>query len=349
MIIARVFPRKTKASPDDDLAFFAEPGRISRKIDEVHVSTTFTWDLERAKRLADAWAKVAPVRLGGPATGESGGDFIPGRYLKPGYIITSRGCPNRCWFCSVPKREGPLRELPIREGCNVLDDNLLACSESHVRAVFAMLAKQRMGRIQFTGGLEAARLRDWHVDLLRSARPKQVFFAYDTPDDWLPLVDAAARLFDAGFTKASKSVRAYVLVGYPGDTMDKAEARLRATLGLGIAPMAMLWKNDTGDTDPEWRGLQRMWARPAYMKIPDTTTPTPRQSHGNLYESKHSVLPGVRHARRKAANPGGLARLPDVHVGLLPDARARGHADKQARSRTHRSAPQGRGGPEPPW
>ena len=41
----------------------------------------------------------------------SGGDFVPGRYLAPGYVITSRGCPNRCWFCSVWRREGALREF----------------------------------------------------------------------------------------------------------------------------------------------------------------------------------------------------------------------------------------------
>ena len=342
MNVARVFPRKTKARPTDALAFFDVPGLFDQGIDEVHVSVTFTWDIERAKRLADAWSKVAPVRLGGPAMGEPGGDFVPGRYLERGYVITSRGCPNRCWFCGVPKREGPLRELPIREGCNVLDDNLLACSEPHVRAVFAMLAAQRLSRVPFTGGLEAARLRDWHVDLLRLVRPKQVFFAYDTPDDWLPLVDAARRLFGAGFTVSSKSVRAYVLIGHPGDTMAKAESRLRATLGLGVVPMAMLWKNDNGDTDPEWRKLQRLWARPACIKI---TTPSPRHSQGNLYESEHNVLPGVRNIRGKAANSGRGARLPHVHVGVLPDHRARGSAGEQGRSRADRPPPQDGGGP----
>ena len=58
-----------------------------------------------------------PVHMGGPAFNMPGGDFVPGMYLKKGYVITSRGCPNRCWFCSVPRREGGrLRELPITEG-----------------------------------------------------------------------------------------------------------------------------------------------------------------------------------------------------------------------------------------
>ena len=170
--IARVFPRRTNASPTDPLAFFDAPGLFPVEADEVHVSVTFTYDIPAAERLAKAWERIAPVKMGGPALGAAGGDFTPGMYLKRGYVITSRGCPNHCWFCAVPKREGELRELPITEGYNVLDDNLLACSEPHIRAVFAMLHRQKFGRPEFTGGLESARLRDWHVDLLSDLHPR---------------------------------------------------------------------------------------------------------------------------------------------------------------------------------
>lgn len=265
--IARVFPRRTNASPDDALAFFDAPGLFPVEADAVHISVTFTWDLPRAEQLAKAWERIATITIGGPATGEAGGDFVPGMYLKKGYVITSRGCPNRCWFCSVPKREGALRELPITEGCNVLDDNLLACSEKHVRDVFAMLKKQRLGRVQLTGGLEAARLRDWHVDLMLDVKPKQLFFAYDTPDDWEPLMIAAKKMRDAGLISASKRVRAYVLIGYPGDTLEKADERLNDTLRLGVVPMAMLWRSESGKTEAAWRKLRSLWMRPAMIKF----------------------------------------------------------------------------------
>lgn len=267
MKIARVFPRRTKASPTDSMAFFDEPGLFPVEADAVHVSVAFTWDIPRAERLARAWEKIAPVTMGGPAMGAPGGDFTPGMYLRSGYVITSRGCPNRCWFCSVPKREGALRELPITEGYNILDDNLLACSEQHIRAVFAMLRGQKLGRPEFTGGLEAARLQDWHVDLLARLKPKQMFFAYDTPDDWEPLVIAARKMQEAGFTPASKRMRAYCLIGFPGDTMDAADRRLRSTLTLGVLPMAMLWRNETGDRDAEWVKFQRPWMRAAMMRM----------------------------------------------------------------------------------
>lgn len=265
--IARVFPRRTNASPTDELTFFDVPGMFPIEADEVHISVAFTYDIARAERLAKAWERVAPVTMGGPALGAPGGNFTPGMYLRSGYVITSRGCPNNCWFCSVPKREGTLRELPIVEGNNVLDDNLLACSEAHVRAVFAMLHQQKMGRPEFTGGLEAARLRDWHIDLLSILKPKQVFFAYDTPDDWEPLVIAAKKMRKAGFTPQSKRLRAYCLIGFPGDTMDAANKRLRATLALGVLPMAMLWRNKDKPLDRDWMRFRSPWMRAAIMRM----------------------------------------------------------------------------------
>lgn len=263
MKIARVFPRRTKATPVDVLAFTEPPGLFPPEVDAVHVSVTFSWDLPRAEWLAKQWEHVAPVEIGGPAAGTRGEAFEPGVHLRNGYTITSRGCPNRCWFCDAWKRDGDVRELPIRDGWNVLDDNLLACSETHIRAVFAMLGRQRLVRVEFTGGLEAARLEDWHVDLLREVRPKQMFFAYDTADDYEPLVEAGRKLLAAGWTVAGKRLRAYVLVGFDGDTFAAANTRLRATMAAGFTPMAMLWRRKDGRGDLGWRRFQRQWARPA--------------------------------------------------------------------------------------
>lgn len=258
-IVARVFPRRTSATPIDDLVFIGPPGLFPPPVDAVHVSVAFAKDLPRAEWLARQWETTAPVSIGGPAMGGKGGDFIPGRYLKPGYVITSRGCPNQCWFCDVWKREGPVRELPITKGWNVLDDNLLACSEAHIRAVFAMLGKQSE-RVHFTGGLEAARLEGWHLDLLRALKPKQVFFAYDTPGDLDPLRAAGQMLLGSGFTRASHQLRCYVLIGYPKDTLTQAAHRMAEAMDAGFLPMAMLWHKNK---DREWKRFQRHWARPA--------------------------------------------------------------------------------------
>jgi hypothetical protein len=222
------------------------------------VSVTFTYDLPLAERLARAWEGYGKVLIGGPATGMRGEEFVPGRYVKHGAVITSRGCPNNCWFCSVPKREGALRELPITSGWNVLDDNLLACSEQHIMDVFAMLAMQDE-RPVFSGGLEATRLLGWHAKILKVIKTKRLFFAYDTPDDWEPLQRAADLMWQAGFTPASHRVWCYCLIGYPKDTMDAADERLRQIVSIGVTPFAMLWKDEHGHIDREWSKFRKGW------------------------------------------------------------------------------------------
>lgn len=177
MPILRVFPHKTNATPIDDYTTTDYPGLfIPEDITEVHVSVAFTWDMPQAERLANAWSKYAPVKMGGPAFNQPGGEFTPGMYLKDGYVITSRGCPNHCWFCAVPKRENKgLHEFEIKDGWNVLDDNILVCSEKHIREVFAMLKRQKR-KARFTGGLEAKLLKGWHCELLAGIKPEHMFF-----------------------------------------------------------------------------------------------------------------------------------------------------------------------------
>lgn len=269
MRLIRVFPRKTKATPDDALAYFGPPDFFA-EADEVHVSVTFTYDKRAAEYLAEQWRHVAPIKVGGVAYGDRGEDFIPGRYIKSGYIFTSRGCPRRCWFCSVWKRDPVPRLLPIIDGHNILDDNLLACPRAHVEAVFAMLRRQKR-RVEFTGGLEALSLQDYQVDLLAGLTPRpNMFFAYDPQDEFETLQSAARRLLAAGFTAASHRMRAYVLIGYPKDTFALAEMRLQQMRSIGFTPMAMLWRPETPSQEkhapaPAWRGFQRQWARPAII------------------------------------------------------------------------------------
>lgn len=264
MKIARVFPRKTAATPDDDLVFFDSPPMLSLpEIDEVHISVAFTYDKRKAEDLAFQWEVAgAPVKIGGPAYNDPAeGDFVPGRYLKRGYVITSRGCNNKCWFCSAWKREGKLRELPICDGWNVLDNNLLQCSEEHIRKVFEMLKRQKERPI-FTGGLEAKQLKPWHCDLLRESKAKRMYFAYDTPDDYEPLVCAGKMLRDTGITPQSHAAACYCLIGYNGDTFDAAQKRLEQAIQNGFMPYAMLFRDERGKVDGQWARFQREWLRP---------------------------------------------------------------------------------------
>ena len=148
--IARVFPRRTSATPHDELAFV---GAITMETiaaiaraepSEIHISATFTWDLPDVDELYESYSVFGvPVEVGGPAFGDRMGDFVPGMYIREGLVFTSRGCNKNCWFCSVPKCcNGEIRELPIVDGWNILDDNVLATSMEHFRGVCNMLMRQ---------------------------------------------------------------------------------------------------------------------------------------------------------------------------------------------------------------
>lgn len=261
----RVFPRRTKWTPTDNLAFVGEPGLFHPPEQPVHISVTFTWDIPEAERLYRSWSRFYPdVQLGGPAFDDPGGEFVPGRYVKEGITITSRGCGGACEFCLVPKREGEIREIEIHDGYDVADNNLLACSEGHIERVFAMLRNQKEPA-KLSGGLDTRLFNAWHADLLRSIRLQYAWFACDSPGGIEPLRRVAELISDIGTQKK----RCYVLIGFNGESLSQAERRLKTVYNLGFVPMAMLYRDNSMNPKQwsrEWRKLQRTWVRPAAFK-----------------------------------------------------------------------------------
>lgn len=252
-----MFPRKTKATPDDDMAFTSGPGLFQDPVDQIHISVSFVEDIPYAEHLALQWGKFGNVSFGGPAFGEPSGEFTPGMYLKKGYTITSRGCPNKCWFCSVWKREGQkVKELQIKDGWILQDDNLLACSENHIHSVVEMLSRQGK-KIEFSGGLAASLLKPWHVELFSTLKLESMMFAYDTPDDYEPLLKAGKLLSEAGITIKTRIPRCYVLCGYKGDTFAAAEKRMWQTVEAGFIPRAMRYQGKI--YNEHWKGFARSW------------------------------------------------------------------------------------------
>jgi hypothetical protein len=201
------------------------------------------------------------VRIGGPAYDDGGDEFTPGMFLKAGCTITSRGCPKKCGWCSVPKREGAIRELAIKPGWIVQDNNLLACSERHVRAVFDMLRQQ--GRaIYFNGGLDKHYLRDWHRELFDSIKIGELWFACDTAAD-LPHLERASRILDG---ISIEKLRCYTMIGYDHETPGRRRAAVREGLRAGVPPVLPAVPADRRAAEGVRRAVARVhrkWSRPA--------------------------------------------------------------------------------------
>jgi hypothetical protein len=263
-MIIRVFPTRTSMTPVDDYAFYGNPPFPSMipEHDEVHISVVFTWDIAKAEKLQRNWqaATDKPVIIGGPAFGDRGNGFIGGMYLKKGITITSRGCPNHCSFCHVPKREGNIRELPVVEGHIIQDNNFLACSRYHRERVYEMLRSQK--EIAFKGGLESRRLTAWDMEQIRSLKIKELWIACDTRKK-LPLtLRAIESLHEAGFSQ--NYIRCFVLIGID---REEEQDRLITLYRAGCLPFAQLFQPEKYiQYDYSWKQFARIWSRPAAYK-----------------------------------------------------------------------------------
>lgn len=260
--IIRVFPRRTRFLPNDDLVFFDRPGLFIPEHDEVHVVAVFTWDIPKAQELFLDWqaATSKPVRIGGPAFDDPGGEFTPGLYLRQGITITSRGCPNQCKWCFVPGREGKIREIEIKVGNIIQDNNILATSREHQRKVIDMLRGQ--AKVQFKGGLEVSRLTPWFIEEIRSLRIDELWLACDTAAAIVPVEKAIKTLRTAGFT--SEHIRCYVLIG---DDMSENLDRLERLYRAGASPFAQLFQaSERICYSSEWKKISRLWTRPGFYR-----------------------------------------------------------------------------------
>ena len=261
MRIARVFPSRTKLSPIDQDAYIGSPffPEMMPEYYQINISVTFTWDIDRANQLRKEWSSFFPgkVFMGGPAFNSISGNFESGFYLRTGVTITSRGCPNRCKFCLVPEREGTTKELKIVPGNIIQDNNILACTSTHLKKVFKMLKNQKS--IKFSGGLESSRITPEIAEDLRSLSIKELWLACDSPNAIKPLEKAASILKKAGFRR--DQLRCYCLIGSnPTEEQD----RLFQTFELGLLPFAQLYQPLKWiEYSYRWKSFARKWSRPA--------------------------------------------------------------------------------------
>ena len=220
--------------------------------DAVFLSAIYTWDLPILVQEAREALKHTKVEIGGPAasimsdyifaeTGikpviglDSRFDLEPARYLS---TYTSRGCIRNCEFCSVPKVEGGLREIPnFIPTSYILDANFLACSKSHIENACEKLSL--LPFIDFLHGLDARLLEPWHIELFLKKLKLPVWrFTFDSLRHETALKNVLAMLKQYG-VKPEEKVIIYCLYGFKDIPKDAFE-RAKQVISLGTHPYAM--------------------------------------------------------------------------------------------------------------
>ncbi len=202
---------------------------------KLYISVPFTWLVEDARKLAKKWD--GDVVIGGPGIMEPSQfiEFEPVFLHNPCATFTTRGCPNACSFCAVPKLEGDLKEIPdFRPAPLICDNNLLAASKKHIERVVAKI--KQFPFVDFNQGLEARLFTSEVADLLGTLRCK-VRFAFD---DWNceAVVKDAVELCRSCTTK---DIGIYCLIGYDDDP-ESARARLELVRSWGVLPNPMRYQ-----------------------------------------------------------------------------------------------------------
>lgn len=102
---------------------------------------------------------------------------------KGSYIFMTRGCPNKCWFCFVPKKEGKLyeyydwRERIQHDRVYFLDNNFLAWDKH--KDILQELIDMKL-KCQFNQGLDIRKVTDSNAHLLAQLNYiNEYIFAYD--------------------------------------------------------------------------------------------------------------------------------------------------------------------------
>jgi hypothetical protein len=199
-------------------------------------------------------------------------DLYKGRYAAgsklfetAGIGFTTRGCPRKCSFCFVPKKEGPIRAyMDVEEFINpnsnhliLLDNNILA----HKHGISQIKKMEKMGlEVDFNQGLDPHIIaaREDIAELLSRLRYiENLRLACDEPKDKPALEKAVSLLRKHG---AKARLFAYTIIM---DDLEEAYDRIAFVDSLGVIPFAQAVRDDKNTEPSIYQKALQFWVASA--------------------------------------------------------------------------------------
>lgn len=223
--------------------------------DKTYMSKVFTFTPAHVHGFGD----YGEVIMGGTGFGDH--SVLPDHieHIMPDYSIygikdiaygfLTRGCPNKCSWCVVPKKEGNIRaNADITEFWNgqkyavLLDNNVLA--HEHGLKQIEKMAKLGV-KIDFNQGLDARLIDDTIAKLLASAKwYRPIRLACDTKSQ-MPYIEKAVGLLRK-HNATPQNYFIYVLVKDIEDALERVEF----LKGLNLDPFAQPYRDFENNISP---------------------------------------------------------------------------------------------------
>lgn len=184
-------------------------------------------------------------------------DSKPKATLLPlGFIVTSRGCPQRCTFCAIHKVWG--QNYRIRPAASVLseinqlashgakeivivDDNFTVSKKRTIEICQGIIAKNHNLRLMTPSGVYLTSLDEETLDYLYRAGLRELIFGIENGDQKflntvikknLDLEQAKSLIALA--KKIGLKTKCFLIFGYPGETKDTMIKTLRFGFESGV-------------------------------------------------------------------------------------------------------------------